>query len=150
MANARPTAFIFVALALAACSAPQRLGEEYRNVPRTAFAFAGNDYRIFDKPHASKLVITPSVARSMGSSVIRGVTFGAFGAKVSQDKIEAAVAAYLESSGRACTTSAATPIAQPQWEVTYSCTIKYTAVEETPTAETQPGAGFSAVPIESK
>ncbi|NOT40574.1 MAG: hypothetical protein HOP13_08785 [Alphaproteobacteria bacterium] len=116
-------------LMLTACSAPQHIGDDYRDTPRTNFAFESNAYRIFDKPNAGKLVITPSVANAMSDSLIRNVTFGAYGNAAPQSSIEAAVAAYLASNGRECTTGSATLVRKPQWEVAYTCEIKYTATE---------------------
>lgn len=126
------------ALLLAACTAPQHISDEYRNVPRTTFAFDGNTYRIFDKPSAGKLVVTPSVAAAMSDSVLRKVTFGAYGNAVPKSSMEAAVAAYLTSNGRKCATDSATLVRKPQWEFTYSCEIKYTATEQVTAATDSP------------
>ncbi len=117
------------ALTLAACSAPQHIGDEYRNVPRTTFTFEGNTYRIFDKPSAGKLVVTPTVANAMSDQLIRKMTFGAYGNAAPKASMEGAVAAYLTSNGRKCTTNSATLVRKPQWEFAYSCEIKYTATE---------------------
>jgi hypothetical protein len=115
------------ALCLSACTAPQQLGADYRDVPRTNFTHANNTYRIFDKPSAGKLVITRSVGGAMSDTMLRGVTFGAYNNAVPQTEVGAAVAAYLSSSGRTCTTSEGTKLAAPKWEFTYSCEIKFTA-----------------------
>ena len=115
-------------LALVACSTPQHISDEYRDIPRTMFAFDNNAYRIFDKPSAGKLVITPTVASAMSDSLIRNVTFGAYGSAAPQASIEAAVAAYLANNGRKCTTDSATLIRKPQWEFAYSCEVAYTTI----------------------
>lgn len=120
---------IAAALALSACSAPLHITDEYRNVPRTTFAYDGNTYRIFDKPSAGKLVVTPSVANAMSDTLIRKVTLGAYSNAVPKASIEAAVAAYLSSNGRKCAPDSATLLRKPQWEFAYSCEIKYTATE---------------------
>ncbi len=116
-------------LTLTACSTPQHISDEYRDIPRTTFAFDNIAYRIFDKPSAGKLVITPSVASAMSDSVIRNVTFGAYGTAAPQSSIEAAVAAYLANNGRRCTTDSATLIRNPQWEFAYTCEIVYTTTD---------------------
>ena len=120
---------VAVALTLAACSAPQHISDEYRNTPRTNFTFADNAYRIFDKPSAGRLVVTPSVANAMSDSLIRNVTFGAYGNAAPQASIEAAVAAYLTSNGRKCATDSATRVGKPQWEFAYTCEIKFTTTD---------------------
>lgn len=122
-------AIIAFALTLAACSAPLHMADEYRNVPRTTFAYDGNMYRIFDKPSAGKLVVTPSVANAMSDTLIRKMTFGAYGNALPTASMEAAVAAYLTSNGRKCAADTATLVHKPQWEFTYSCEIKFTATE---------------------
>jgi hypothetical protein len=120
---------MILALTLAACSAPQIIGDEYRNVPRTTFAHKGNTYRIFDKPNAGKLVVTPTVANAMSDSLLRKVTFGTYGNAVPKSSMETAVAAYLTSGGRRCAATSATLVHKPQWEFAYTCEIKYTATE---------------------
>jgi hypothetical protein len=115
-------------LTLTGCSAPQHISDDYRDIPRTTFAFDNNAYRIFDKPSAGKLVITPSVASAMSDSLIRNVTFGAYGNASPQASIEAAVAAYLANNGRKCTTDSATLIRKPQWEFAYTCEVAYTTI----------------------
>lgn len=125
----RRLAGIAALIMLAACSAPQHLSNEYRDTPRTNFAFESSAYRIFDKPSAGKLVITPSVANAMSDSLIRNVTFGAYGNAAPQSSIEAAVEAYLASNGRKCITDSTTLVRKPQWEIAYTCENTYTATE---------------------
>lgn len=120
---------IVLALSLAACAAPQSISDEYRHTPRTNFTFDDNAYRIFDKPSAGKLIITPSVANAMSDSLLRKVTFGTYGNAVPQKAIEAAVSAYLASNGRKCATDSATPVGKPQWEFGYTCEITYTTMD---------------------
>ena len=114
-------------LALAACAYPKYISDEYRYIPLTTFAYDNNSFRIFDKPSAGKLVITPSLGDAVSDTVIRNVTFGKYNNAVNQEKIEKAVAAYLTSNGRKCQSTGSTLLYDPQWEFTYSCEIKYTA-----------------------
>lgn len=120
---------IALTLSLAACAAPRDISDDYRNVPRTNFTFADNTYRIFDKPSAGKLIITPTVANAMSTSLLRKMTFGTYGKATPKTSMEAAVAAYLTSNGRKCAAESATLVSNPQWEFTYVCEIKYTATE---------------------
>lgn len=117
----------FAALCLGACTAPQQLSADYRDVPRTNFKHANSTYRIFDKPSAGKLIITRSVGGAMSDTMLRGVTFGAYNNAVPQAEVEAAVLAFLSGSGRTCTTTEGTKLAAPRWEFTYSCEVKFTA-----------------------
>ncbi len=118
---------LVLALSLGACSAPQQIADDYRDTPRTTFTYENSTYRIFDKPSAGKLVITPSVASAMGTSLLRRMTFGTYGKAAPQAAVEAAVASYLTSNGRKCTADSATQVRKPQWEFTYTCEIKFTA-----------------------
>ncbi|MBP6012422.1 MAG: hypothetical protein KBA31_09360 [Alphaproteobacteria bacterium] len=115
------------ALCLTACAYPKYVSDEYRYIPLTTFAYDNYSFRIFDKPSAGKLVITPSLGNAVSDTVIRNVTFGKYNNAIGQEKIEKAVIAYLAANGRKCQTTGATLLYDPQWEFTYTCEIKYTA-----------------------
>jgi hypothetical protein len=123
----RALAAAALALGLSACAYPEYVNDEYRYVPLTSFAHGNNSYRIFDKPSASKLVITPSLATAVSDNVIRNVTFGRYDNALPPGALEAAVAAYLKRNGRKCQITSSSLIYDPQWEFTYNCEIKYTA-----------------------
>jgi hypothetical protein len=123
----RATAAAALALCLTACAYPEYVNDEYRYVPLTSFAHDNYSYRIFDKPSAGKLVITPSLANAMSDTVIRNVTFGKYDNALPSGALEGAVSAYLARNGRKCTITGASMVYDPQWEFTYTCEIKYTA-----------------------
>lgn len=118
---------IGLALSLGACAYPKYVSDEYRYIPLTTFAYDNNSFRIFDKPSAGKLVITPSLSTAMSDTVIRNVTFGKYNNAIAPETIEKAVAAYLTANGRKCQSTGSTLLYDPQWEFTYSCEIKYTS-----------------------
>lgn len=107
-----------LALALSACAAPLQVSEDYRYVPLTRFAHKGQNYRIFDKASASKLVVTPS---------LRAAMLQAASSADDRENIEQAVAAYLASGGRKCAVASTDASHDPQWEFTYTCEIQVTA-----------------------
>jgi hypothetical protein len=117
-----------MALTLGACAYPGYVNDDYRYIPLVNFSHDNRSYRIFDKPSAGKLVITPSLAMAMSDSVIRGATWGRYNNTTPRDAVAAAVEAYLVGNGRKCTVLEASLIYDPQWEFTYSCEINYTAV----------------------
>jgi hypothetical protein len=114
-------------LALGGCAYPQYVNDEYRYIPLTNFAHENASYRIFDKPSAGKLIITPSLATAVSDSVIRNVTFDEYNNTTARETLQAAVLAYLGKQGRKCEVTGANLIYDPQWEFTYTCEIKYTA-----------------------
>jgi len=114
------------ALILAACAYPGYVNDDYRHVPLQTFAHENASYRIFDKPSAGKLIITPSLATAMSDGVIRNVTFGRYDNATSRETLEGAAAAYLARAGRKCTVTDGALIYDPQWEFTYTCETKFT------------------------
>jgi hypothetical protein len=116
-----------LAVALQGCAYPQYVNDEYRYIPLTTFAHENQSYRIFDKPSAGKLVVTPSLANAVSDTVIRNVTFDRYNNTTARETLQAAVVAYLERQGRKCEITGASLIYDPQWEFTYTCEIKYTA-----------------------
>ncbi len=115
------------ALCLSACAYPEYVNDEYRYIPLATFAHDNNSYRIFDKPSAGKLVITPSLATAMSDGVIRNATFGRYHNRTERGTLEAAASAYLARHGRKCTITDGSMIYDPQWEFTYICEVVYTA-----------------------
>lgn len=114
-------------VALGACAYPRYVNDDYRYIPLTTFAYNNQSYRIFDKPSAGKLIITPSLATAVSDSVIRNVTFDEYNNTTTRETLQAAVAAYLANQGRKCEIKDGSLIYDPQWEFTYACEIKYTA-----------------------
>jgi hypothetical protein len=79
-------------------------------------------YRIFGKPEAKKLMITPSLGAAMGKGAASGVTFGAADDSQNLARYRAAAQSYLEASGRHdCRIATGTLLARPQYEFFYTC-----------------------------
>jgi hypothetical protein len=120
------SALIF--LGLSACAYPHYVNDEYRYIPLTTFAHENRSFRIFDKPSASKMVITSSLATSVSDVVIRTATFDKYNNTVERQALESAVAAYLAGQGRKCIVTGSSLMYDPQWEFTYSCEQRYTSM----------------------
>jgi hypothetical protein len=116
-----------MAALLSACAYPQYVNDEYRYIPLKTFAHDNRSYRIFDKPSAGKLIITPSLATAVSDGVIRNATFGRYHNRTERHTIETAAQAFLTSQGRKCTLTGGDLVYDPQWEFTYVCEIVYTA-----------------------
>jgi hypothetical protein len=120
-------AVLLVFFALAGCAYPQYVNDEYRYVPLTNFSHDNRSFRIFDKPSAGRLVITPSLSTAMSDVVIRGATFGEFHNATDQTTLERAVEAYFVALGRSCKLTGSSLIYDPQWEFSYECALRYTS-----------------------
>ena len=116
-----------MAVCLSACAYPEYVNDEYRFIPLTTFAHDNHTYRVFDKPSAGKLVITPSLATAMSDGVIRNVTFGRYDNRTERETLETTATAYLQRQGRKCTIVDGSLIYDPQWEFAYVCEVVYTA-----------------------
>ncbi|MGK8640342.1 hypothetical protein [Brucella anthropi] len=111
-----------VALALTGCAGVNYAMTHYSGVPVKSFtASTGSDYRIYDKPTENRLMITPSIAASMGGGAIKGATFGAYNPSNSEVVYRDAAEEYLKSTGRSCSVRDITLVLEPQYEARYEC-----------------------------
>lgn len=108
---------------LAGCTSGMQYAlSEYTGVEVKNFEVQDEDtYRVFDKPDARKLMITPSLSRAAGMGVTRGLTFGAAGSDNPKPLYERAALGYLASTGRACRIIDGYVVETPQWEFKYDC-----------------------------
>lgn len=110
--------------ALAACVAGPAIDyikAEYTGVPVKLHTVAEEEYRIFDKPEANKLMITPSLARSAGIGAAYGATYGAADQSTFTKPWSDAAESYLASTGRTCKILSTELLMRPQYEVKYDC-----------------------------
>lgn len=101
--------------------------DEYSGISVVEYEVIDEDaYRIFDKPSANKLMITPSLGRAAGAGMLQGLTFGGADAMDTlgpKPKFEAAALGYLASTGRKCRILDGYIVARPQWEFKYDCSL---------------------------
>jgi hypothetical protein len=113
------------ALMLSGCASANYVMSEYSGVQLKHFEMAeGQTYRVFDKPEANKLMITPSLDRAAGAGFVSGLTFGAVPAQDNlgpKPEYERASLAYLASTGRTCRLIDGYIVIQGQWEFKYDC-----------------------------
>ena len=109
-------------LPLAACSsAVTYIQDEYRGVPIVEVQMPDDTYRVFDKPAASKMMVTSSLSSAMGQGLAAGITVGT-AAGPPKPLFEAAALRFLDESGRrGCRLIDTYLLARPQWEVKYDC-----------------------------
>jgi len=112
-------------LLLGGCAGASYAMNEYAGIPVQQFAIDGEDvYRIFDKPAANKLMITPSIAKASAEGFGSGLTFGALDTSTPKPIYEKAALAYLQSTGRDCRILDGYLVLKPQWEFKYDCGVR--------------------------
>jgi hypothetical protein len=95
---------------------------QYNGTPLQEIQFDGHPWRIFDKPAEGRLMITPSIGRSVGEGVLSGLTLGAADTEIPKPDYQAAVAAWLRTRhGGICTITDGYKLIKPQWEFKYHC-----------------------------
>jgi hypothetical protein len=95
---------------------------QYGGVPVQEVEAGGHPWRIFDKPAEGRLMITPSIGRSMGEGALSGLTLGAADTEIPKPDYQAAVAVWLKTRhGGVCTITDGYKLIRPQWEFTYRC-----------------------------
>lgn len=133
------------AIALTGCQGMKYAMDNYRDTKVQSYLFVPNDgkprysetaidsmghtrqvdramtYRIFDKPDENRLMITPSLGASAGMGFAKGLTFGAVSAGPSPAAMREAAGGFLASTGRTCTADQIDLVAEPQYEVRYTC-----------------------------
>lgn len=101
---------------LAACGGISYAMTEYSGVEVIPFTDAQGTRRIFDRPDATKLMITPSLARTS----VSGATFGTVGG-VHEGPVPYRTAADAWLAPRNCKTGTAKLVLDWQYEFTYTC-----------------------------
>jgi hypothetical protein len=119
---------IACALTVGGCGAGvQYAMNEYSGVGVKSFDVEGEDtYRVFDKPAANRLMITPSLGKAMGAGFAQGATFGGIDAMDTigpKPTFEKAALGYLASTGRSCRIIDGYIVVKPQWEFKYDCAL---------------------------
>lgn len=119
----RQVVAVAVALLLCGCARMNYVLEEYTGISAVPFDVPGDDvYRVFDKPAASKLMITPSAAKALGMGAESGLYMGRVDTTPPKALYERASLAYLASTGRPnCRIIDGDMVLKPQWEFKYDC-----------------------------
>lgn len=117
---------LVVGLALGGCvagPAVDYMRAEYTGIPVKLHTVGDDEYRVFDKPEANKLMITPSLSRAAGIGVVQGATYGASDQSHFTKPWAEAAADYLSSTGRSCKVVSTELLMNPQYEVKYDCSV---------------------------
>lgn len=112
---------ILLALPLVGCQSQQSTTNHYENVEMQRFTNGGDTYRVFDKPSDGRLMIASNVGTAATLGVAQGLTFGLAGSGGLATKVRGAAQQYLDSTGRNCAIYSVEPIADPKYEVLYTC-----------------------------
>lgn len=94
---------------------------QYSDVTMVQQQMPDDTYRIYDKPGENRLMITPSIGKSMAGGAKAGITLGAYQQPSPLQQMEAAALTFLQGTGRTCAIQTREEIFPPQWEFTYRC-----------------------------
>jgi len=121
------------AVFLSGCQGLKYAMDNYDGVEVRHFTLAGSQpqpgqpaarsetFRIFDKPHESRLMITPSMGAIAGMGTVSGLTFGSVSGRGSPARMREASMAFLYSTGRTCAVDSVDLVVAPQYEARYRC-----------------------------
>jgi hypothetical protein len=89
------------------------IGGEYGDVEVVELQLGAETFRVFDKPSASKMIIT----KGMSWTLVHGTAW------TPKEPFEAAAAQYLANTGRSsCRVTETSAIIGPKHEIKYNCT----------------------------
>ncbi|WP_139250977.1 hypothetical protein [Roseibium suaedae] len=95
---------------------------KYQGTPIQRFEYAGDNWRIFDKPAEGKMMTTPSIGAGISAGTARGLTFGIAGALPEGLQHQEMAKEYLKSTGReSCSIFETKKVIQGQYEIIYKC-----------------------------
>lgn len=95
---------------------------EFRDVEPIHFASGDSTWRVFDKPAENRLMITPTLGRSISIGANNGASnLGLSERDAAKAEFQAAAADWLAKSGRQCQILSGEDILDPQWEFKYRC-----------------------------
>lgn len=110
-------------LSLGACSGISYVLENYKGVEKQEIHVEGDDdYRIFDKPDAGRMMVTSSLSSAAGQGAVKGLFLGAVDASPPKPRFQKAAETFLTSTNRPnCRVTDGYLLVSPQWEFAYTC-----------------------------
>jgi hypothetical protein len=118
----RGKALLVVVLFASGCSGMSYALDNYSGVTPTRFNDGREDWRVFDKPHENRLMITPTLGDSAAGGAALGLTFGASGPVGGPEgNFQRGAQAWLDASGRKCRITNGALVVAPQYEFFYTC-----------------------------
>lgn len=117
-----------ICLPLAGCAGASYVMDEYKGIDPVDVKMPDDTYRIFDKPNAQKVMITPSMETAVEIGAMRGLTWGIGDFDVPKPRFEAAVSKFLSEAGRKCEIKDGYKVLDIQWEFRYSCALEVPTV----------------------
>jgi hypothetical protein len=112
-----------LALALGGCAGVSYIMQEYSGIERQTVQMPDDNYWVFDKPAANKMMVTSSPGAAAAQGFGSGLLLNAVDNTPPKPLFEAAAITFLAQSGRAsCRIVDAYLLVKPQYEVKYDCT----------------------------
>lgn len=113
---------VAVCLIASGCSGLTYAMQNYSDTTPTRFNDGLTDWRVFDKPHEGRLMITSSIADAFAGGAAQGASFGLAGPVGGPEgHFQYGAQAFLNASGRKCHITNGALVVSPQYEFFYSC-----------------------------
>lgn len=94
----------------------------YNGIEVTRFEYGEDTWRIFDDRDRNRMMTSPSLGATIGTSTVRGLTLGIADLDPEGLHHQAMVRAYLDQTGReACAITETKLVLRPQYEHFYTC-----------------------------
>jgi len=118
----RATSLLFLLVLVAGCSGLSYAMNNYSGVRPVSFNDGAKTWRVFDKPHEGRLMITSSIGDAMSGGAAKGFTFGLAGPVGGPEgNFERGAQSFLDASGRKCSITGGALVVEPQYEFFYTC-----------------------------
>lgn len=109
-------------IALCACSGINYAMQNYSDTKPVAFHDGRTEWRVFDKPHEGRLMITSSMGDAVAGGAAQGFTLGLSGPVGGPEgNFQRGAQAWLDASGRDCRITNGALVIAPQYEFFYTC-----------------------------
>ena len=114
--------FVIPVLGLTACAGLDYVIENYSSVEMQQYSYAGENWRIFDKPTENRLMITPSMESAIAGGAKTGLTLGLAGNQGDpENRFRTAARMFVKQRDESCEIVDGKMLINPQYEYNYIC-----------------------------
>lgn len=114
-------AFLACIVGIGGCASLSYITANYGSIEPRPVSTSYDTFRVFDKPDASKLMITSSLGSALAQGAGGGLLLNPTVTAVPKPVFQEAAEQYLTSTGRTCRIVDGYLLVNPQWEFRYQC-----------------------------